>query len=220
MVNLDWGVIEKYHVIGVVKDYHFASLNDKIVPQLFTSKYSSSFGTYYIKIKPGSETTSLKWIQKLFQQFLPNGPYSYLFKNDLNRKDYADVEKWKQIMLFSALLTIFISCIGLFGLSVLSGERRTKEIGIRKVLGASVNTIVTILSTDFIKLVVIALMIASPLAYMTANKWLQNFPYRINVDLWMFVVAALLVVFIALCTVGFQAIKTAIANPVKSLRTE
>ncbi len=123
-------------------------------------------------------------------------------------------------MLFSAILTIFISCIGLFGLSVLSAEKRTKEIGIRKVLGASVLTIVTSLSKDFVKLVVFALIIASPLAYLAANKWLQNFPYRIAIGSWMFIGAALLVIFIALFTVSFQAIKAAAANPVKSLRTE
>jgi putative ABC transport system permease protein len=107
--------------------------------------------------------------------------YSYVFKNDENRKQYADVEKWKQIILFGAILTIFISCIGLFGLSVLSAEKRTKEIGIRKVLGASVQTIVRTLSTDFIKLVVLALVITWPLAYMAGIKWLQNFSYRIAI---------------------------------------
>jgi putative ABC transport system permease protein len=123
-------------------------------------------------------------------------------------------------MLFGAMLTIFISCIGLFGLSVLSAEKRTKEIGIRKVLGASVQHIVTTLSTDFIKLVVIALVIASPLAYMAANKWLQNFPYRIAISWWLFASAGILVMLIALFTISFQSIKAAIANPVKSLRME
>src|SRR5579871_3333122 len=206
-ISVLWGDIEKYHVIGVVKDYHFASLTEIITPEILTMKTANSYGSYYIKIKPGSETASLQWIQKLFQQFYPADPYSYIFKNDENRKQYADVEKWKQIMLFGALLTIFISCIGLFGLSVLSAEKRTKEIGIRKVLGASVKTIVTALSTDFIKLVMIALIIATPLAYLAAGKWLQNFPYRIAINSWMFIGAALLVVFIALFTVSFQAIR-------------
>ena len=123
-------------------------------------------------------------------------------------------------MLFSAILTIFISCIGLFGLSVLSAEKRTKEIGIRKVLGASVNNLVTILSKDFLKLVMIALIIAIPLAWMASNKWLENYPYRITISWTMFAVAGLLVIAIALFTVSFQAIKAAVANPVKSLRTE
>lgn len=209
---------ETYHVIGVVKDYHFASLNKKITPQLFNM--NGSYGSYYIKIKPNTAASSLKWIQKIYQQFYPMNPYSYVFKNEENKKQYTDVEKWKEIILFGALLTIFISCIGLFGLSVLSAEKRTKEIGIRKVFGASVKSIVTNLSTDFIKLVVIALIIASPLAYMIANKWLQNFPYRITISWWVFASAGILVMLIALFTVSFQAIKAATANPVKSLRTE
>jgi putative ABC transport system permease protein len=153
---------ETYHVIGVVKDYHFASLTKKITPQLFSM--NGLYGSYYIKIKPNTAASSLKWIQKTYQQFHPMSSYSYVFKNDENRKQYADVEKWKQIILFSAILTIFISCIGLFGLTVLSAEKRTKEIGIRKVLGASVSSIVSILSTDFLKLVFISLIISIPLA--------------------------------------------------------
>ena len=209
---------ETYQVIGVVKDYHFASLTKKITPQLF--KMNGSYGTYYIKIKPSTAATSLKWIQKIYQQFYPVNPYAYMFKNDENRKQYAEVEKWKQIILFSAILTIFISCIGLFGLSVLSAEKRTKEIGIRKVLGASVQQIVTTLSADFIKLVAIALLIASPLVYIAANKWLQNYPYRIEMSWWLFASAGILVMLIALFTISFQSIRAAVANPAKSLRTE
>jgi putative ABC transport system permease protein len=209
---------ETYHVIGVVKDYHFASLTKKITPQLFSM--NGSYGSYYIRIKPGTSATSLKWIQKTYRQFYPMSSYSYVFKNDENRKQYAAIEKWKQIILFSAILTIFISCIGLFGLSVLAAEKRTKEIGIRKVLGASVQQIVTALSTDFIKLVALALIIATPLVYIAANKWLQNYPYRIEMSWWLFAAAGIVVMLIALFTVSFQSIKTAVANPVKSLRTE
>jgi putative ABC transport system permease protein len=217
-INMLGSSNETYRVIGVVKDYHFASLTQKITPQLFAM--NGSYGTYYIKIKPNTATTSLQWIQKTYQQFYPMSSYAYVFKNDENRRQYADIEKWKQIVLFGAILTIFISCIGLFGLSVLSAEKRTKEIGIRKVLGASVQQIVTTLSTDFIKLVVLALIIALPLVYIAANKWLQNYPYRIAISPWIFIGAALLVVSISLITVSFQSIKAAIANPVKSLRTE
>jgi putative ABC transport system permease protein len=209
---------ETHRVIGVVKDYHFASLTKKITPQLFSM--NGLYGAYYIKIKPSTAAASLKWIQKIYQQFYPMSPYTYVFKNDENRKQYADVEKWKQIILFGAILTIFISCIGLFGLSVLSAEKRTKEIGIRKVLGASVQQIVTTLSTDFIKLVAIALIIATPLVYIAANKWLLNYPYRIEMSWWLFASAGILVMLIALFTVSFQSIKAAVANPVKSLRTE
>jgi putative ABC transport system permease protein len=209
---------ETYRVIGVVKDYHFASLTKKITPQLFSM--NGSYGTYYIKIKPNTAATSLKWIQKTYQQSYPTNAYAYVFKNDVNRMQYADVEKWKQIILASAILTIFISCIGLFGLSVLSAEKRTKEIGIRKVLGASVQSIVTTLSTDFIKLVAIALIIATPLVYIAANKWLQSYPYRIEMSWWLFASADILVMLIALFTISFQSIKAAVSNPVKSLRTE
>ena len=207
-----------YHVIGVVKDYHFASLTKKITPQLFSM--SGEYGTYYIKIKPNTAASSLRWIQKMFQQFYPMDPYAYVFKNDETRKQYADVEKWKQIILFGAVLTIFISCIGLFSLSILSVDKKTKEIGIRKVLGASVQQIATSLSTEFIKLVAMALIIASPLVYIAANKWLQNYPYRITISWWLFASAGVLVLLIAVMTISFQSIRAAIANPVKSLRSE
>jgi len=209
---------ETYRVIGVVKDYHFESLTKKITPQIFSM--NGSYGTYYIRIKPNTATASLQWIQKTYQQFYPMSSYSYVFKNDENRKQLAAIEKWRQIILFGAILTIFISCIGLFGLSVLSAEKRTKEIGIRKVLGASVKSIVASLTTDFIKLVLFALIIAAPVAYLAANKWLQNFPYRIQISWWLFAFAGVLVMLIALFTISFQSIKAAVANPVKSLRTE
>jgi putative ABC transport system permease protein len=219
-VNFYYRDNEMYQVIGVVKDYHYVSLNQKIGPQLFTMKNSNGYGVFNIKIKPGSETGSLRFIQAKFREFFPLSPYSYIFKDDQRIKDYDSEAKWKQIILFGAILTIFISCIGLFGLSVLSAEKRTKEIGIRKVLGASVNSVVTTLSKDFLTLVSIALMIAIPLAWLAADKWLQNYPYRIALDWWLFALASLLVVLVALFTVSFQAIKAAAANPVTSLRTE
>jgi len=123
-------------------------------------------------------------------------------------------------MFFAATLTIFISCIGLFGLSVLSAEKRTKEIGIRKVLGASVSSVVTTLSKDFLKLVIIAMIIAIPAAWLVAGKWLENYPYRVSLSWWIFASAGILVILIALATVSFQAIKAAVANPAESLRTE
>ncbi|MEP6950766.1 MAG: ABC transporter permease [Ginsengibacter sp.] len=211
---------EKHKVVGVVKDYHYHALNEEIGPEVFTMKGPDGFGVEYIKIKPSTETASLQHIETVFRKLFPVNPFSFIFKDPENLKNYEAEAKWKQIMLFAAILTIFISCIGLFGLSVLSAEKRTKEIGIRKVLGASVGIVVTILSKGFLKLVIIALLIAMPLAWLAANKWLQNYPYRITLSWWMFTAAGLLVVFIALTTVSFQAIKAAIANPVKSLRTE
>ncbi|MEZ5027714.1 MAG: FtsX-like permease family protein [Ferruginibacter sp.] len=219
-VNFWYNNNKIYTVIGVVKDYHFESLNKKIGPQLFTMKPENPYGMVFIKIKPNTASVSLMAIQKSFKQLFPLNPYSYVFMNEKNRKAYEAEAKWKQIMLFGALLTIFISCIGLFGLSVLSAEKRTKEIGIRKVLGASVNGVVTILSKDFLKLVFISLVIAIPAAWLASNKWLENYPYRISLSWSLFALGALLVILIALITVSFQAIKAAVANPVKSLRTE
>lgn len=218
-VNFFYNNNEIFHVVGVVKDYHNKSLNNKIGPQLFTMK-DNPYGVYDIKIKPGTETKALAYIQKAFKQFYPLTPYDYVFKNEQRIKEYESEAKWKQIILFGAILTIFISCIGLFGLSVLSAEKKIKEIGIRKVLGASVNSIVAKLSKDFVKLVIISLVIAVPLAWMAANKWLENYPYRISLNWTMFAAAGLLVILIALLTVSFQAVRAAIANPVKSLRSE
>lgn len=215
-----WYRGDKYHVIGIVKDYHYVPLGQEIGPQLFTMRNDNPYGNVFVKIKPGTATVCLKQIQKSFREIFPLNPYNYVFKDQENLKNYEAEDKWKQILLFGAVLTIFISCIGLFGLSVLSAEKRTKEIGIRKVLGASVQGVVSILSRDFLKLVLIALVIAIPAAWLAANKWLQSYPYRITLTWWLFASAALLVIMIALFTVSFQAVKAALANPVKNLRTE
>jgi putative ABC transport system permease protein len=180
----------------------------------------NNYGMVYIKIKPGTETASLQYIAKTFKDLFSLSPFVYNFKQEQNEQNYEAEAKWKQIILFSAILTIFISCIGLFGLSVLSAEKKTKEIGIRKVLGASVSSIVSILSTDFLKLIFISLIISTPLAWMATTKWLENYPYRIALSWWLFASSGLLVILIALITISFQSIKAAIANPVKSLRTE
>ena len=215
-----WYKNKKYAVIGVVKDYHFEALSKKIGPQIFTMEPENNFGMACIKIRPNTAGSSLGYIQKTFKNLFPLIPYSYTFKQDENIKNYEAEEKWKQIMLFGAILTIFISCIGLFGLSVLSAEKRTKEIGIRKVLGASVRSIIATLSTDFLKLVILSMLVAIPAAWLAAGKWLEHYPYRISLSWWMFSIAAILVILIALATVSFQAVKAAIANPVKRLRSE
>lgn len=219
-VNFWYSPGEKYKVIGVVKDYHYEALTQGIDPQLFTMKPGNRFGKSFIKIKPNSASAALAHIEKVFKTFFPTNPYVYTFKDEENLKSYEAEAKWKQIMLFSAVLTIFISCIGLFGLSVLAAEKRTKEIGIRKVLGATVGGITAILSKDFLKLVLVAFMVAIPVAWFLSNKWLENYPYRITLSWWMFVSAMILVVLIAVITVCFQSIKAALSNPVKSLRTE
>jgi putative ABC transport system permease protein len=211
---------EKYTVIGVVKDYHYEALTTKIAPQLFTMKPGNLFGKVFIKIKPNSATAGLQHIEKTFKQLFPLNPYSYTFQDQENQARYESEARWKNIMLFGAALTIFVSCIGLFGLSVFATEKRRKEIGIRKVLGASVSGVATILSKDFLKLVIASLLIAIPVAWLAAGKWLENYPYRVSLSWWMFALAGIFVTLIALTTVGFHAIRAAMANPVKSLRTE
>ena len=210
---------KKYYVIGVIKDYHYSSMKEKILPQLICWD-PGNFGEVFIKIKPGKDQEALEHISASFKKEFPFIPFSYTYLYDENLASYEAEEKWKQMMLFGAVITIFISCIGLFGLSVLNAERRTKEVGVRKVLGASVYSIASGLSLDFMKLVFISFLIAIPVSWYAATKWLENYPYRISTGVSMFMMAAFGVMFIALATISFQSIKAALANPVKSLRTE
>lgn len=210
----------KYDVVGVVKDYHYASLLEVIKPQLFIMNPKYGYGQLLIRIKPEQLSSALPHIVKVFKAQQPFQPYKYEFKSDRNEKQYAAEQKWKQIITYAATLVIFISCIGLFGLATLAAEKKVKEIGIRKVLGASVGSITSMLSGNFLKLVLIAAVVAFPVGWLVMNNWLQNYPYRISMSIWTFVFAAFVVAMIALCTVSFQAIKAAIANPVRSLRTE
>jgi len=211
---------KKYTVVGIVKDYHFLSLTEKTPPILYTMKPDYPWGNVFVKITDKNKSEALNRIQKEFKALFPFIPYQYKFKDAEIAEQYDKEAKWKQIVTFGAILTIFISCIGLFGLASLSAERRKKEIGIRKVLGASVEGIVRKLSTDFVKLVIISAVIATPIAWWAMHKWLENYPYRIAINTWIFLFAAILVFFIALATVSYQAIKAAIANPVNSLRSE
>lgn len=211
---------EKYQVVGVVKDYHFAGLNQQIGQQVFTMKPDNGYGKIFVKIRPGTELASLNHIGQTFKKLFPLIPYSYRFLEEDNLNRFESEAKWKQIMLFGAILTIFISCIGLFGLVTLSAERRTKEIGIRKVLGASVSSIVQLLSSDFLKLVAFSFVFAFPAAYYAVSEWLKDYPYRIEISAWLFVGAAILAILIALFTVSFQSIRAAMTNPVKSLKNE
>ncbi|MBA4849340.1 ABC transporter permease [Emticicia sp. BO119] len=211
---------EKYKVIGVVKDYHSRPLNYEIKGQVFTMRQGNDYGKSFIKVKPNTETASLQYIEKTFKKLFPMNPYTYQFVEEINKENYADEAKWRQIMIFGAILTIFISCIGLFGLATLTAERRTKEIGIRKVLGASVSSVVQLLSSDFIRLVGLSLVFAFPTAYYAIEKWLQNYPYRVSISIWPFVITALIAIMIAFFTVSIQSIRAALMNPIKSLKNE
>jgi putative ABC transport system permease protein len=211
---------KKFTVIGVVKDFHFRPLNEKIGAQLFAIEKPSDFLQLNIRISPANTPRTLAFIETTFKKLAPYFPYSYTFRKDQNLRAYDDAAKWKQIIAFGAAFTIFISCIGLFGLTTLAAERRTKEIGIRKILGASAASLVRILSVSFLKLVLLANVIAIPIAWWAVNKFLDNFAYHINPQWWVFALAVLITLLIALSTVGIRALKAAIANPVSNLRVE
>ena len=210
----------RMQVVGVVKDYHFEPLNTEIKPQLFVMPSRGNLGDLYIRIRPKSEAASLAYLEKVFHRLFPLNPFSPTFMNETNVKNYESEARWKQILFFSAIITIFISCVGLFGLAVLSAERRVKEIGIRKVLGASVANVVRILSRDFLLLVLLSLVLAIPGAWMAAHRWLENYPYRIRLGWELFAGPGVLVVLIAVMTVSAQAVKAAMANPARSLRAD
>lgn len=211
---------QKCTVIGVVKDYHYENLKTTIKPLLFTQDPNYGLGQLWLKLKPGTEVATIKTVEALFRKLVPFTPFRYEFMDQTNAKNYAEEARWKQVITLAALLSIFVSCIGLFGLATFSAETRTKEIGIRKVMGASLMSIVTLLSKDFLALVLLAILIASPVAYYVAQQWLTNFPYRIDISWWVFALAGLLAVGIALLTVSFQSVKAALMNPAKSLRSE
>jgi len=165
-------------------------------------------------------TVALAQVEKTWKKFLPGTPYQYTFLDENFAKLYEAEKKQKTLLIIFAFLAIFIACLGLFGLSAFSISQRIKEIGIRKVLGADISTIVALLSKDFLKLVAFAVIPAFLVSWYFMNKWLEDFAYRINMPYWMFFAVGLLAAVIALITISFQAIKAAVANPVKSLRTE
>ena len=208
-------------VVGVVQDFHIYSLQHKIEPLVLRMPFSTNDqDNLYIKIRPDKASDALALIEKTYRQFEPGGVFDYQFLSQNFARQYASVEKQGQLLLLFSGLAIFIACLGLFGLTAFTAEQRTKEIGVRKVLGASVGSIVVLLSRDFLKLVLFAIVIASPLAWYGMNRWLQDFAYKINIEWWTFALAGLLAIGIALLTVSFQSIKAALMNPVKSLRSE
>ena len=214
----DW-YTKNAKIIGVVKDYHISSLKEMIQPAILGVNNLWE-GTLLIKIDKRSQKQSLAALEKVYKAAIPGSEYSYAFWDEFNAKEYLQERKWQKIIGVATILSISICCLGLFGLTHLATHLRVKEIGIRKVLGASVSSIASLISKDFIKLVLIAIIIASPIAWYFMNEWLQDFAYRINISWGIFLVAGITAVFIALLTISFQAIKAAMANPVKSLRSE
>jgi len=179
-----------------------------------------SFNNISVKINGGRSKDAIAFIQSVWQKNCPDHPFEYQFLDDHFAEVYRADTQVSKIVGILATLAIIISCLGLFGLATHSAERRVKEVGIRKVLGASVQNITAMLSKDFLKYVFIAAVIALPLAWLSIHKWLQDYAYRVNVSWWIFLAAVLLAMLVAFLTISFQAIKAAIANPVKSLRTE
>lgn len=218
-ITLSMSENSKYStIIGVMADYHQQSLKGALLPMIH---WYSDIGSYYsLKISSQDIPQTLGRIKEIWSAQYPDHPFEYRFLNELFDQQYkADQQFGKIIEIFSAF-TLFITCLGILGLTAYNINRRTKEIGIRKVLGASVTGIVTLLSKDFIKLVLIAVIIATPPAWYIMHRWLQNFAYRIEVEWWMFALAGSLTVIIALLTLSFQSVKAALVNPVRSLQTD
>lgn len=211
---------KKMTVVGVIRDYHYQSLKEEIKPLLLTQDPKYGLGVIYMKLGARRIPETVKSVQRIFRKHLPFMPFEYKFEDESNRQRYESEAKWKQIITLAAALSIFVSCIGLFGLATFNAETRVKEIGIRKVLGASVASIATLLSGDFVKLVLIAIFIALPISYYAVGVWLEDFPYRIGISWWYFVASSFLALSVAILTVGLQSLKTAMGDPVKSLRSE
>ena len=207
-------------IVGIAQDFNFNSLHHKIETMFMFSQTDWGFSNMSVKINGNKPKEAIAFIQSVWQKNLPNVPFDYQFLDEHFEELYRADSQISTIVGSLAILAIIISCLGLFGLASYSAEKRIKEVGIRKVLGASLKNIVMMLSKDFLKYVLIAVLIAWPLSWIAVHKWLQDYAYRINISWWVFAMAGVLAMLIALVTVSFQAIKAALANPVKSLRTE
>ncbi|HRI20342.1 MAG TPA: ABC transporter permease [Panacibacter sp.] len=207
-----------YRVVGIVKDFNFSSMHQHVGPLII--QLSENWGSIAMRVNTQNISAVINTVESKWKNMVPAQPFNYSFMDADFNKTYTAEQQTGKLFITFAVFAIFIGCLGLFGLVTYAAEQRTKEIGVRKVLGASVGGIVTMLSKDFAKLVLIASVIAFPIAWWAMYEWLQSFAYRITISWWVFVVAGAAAIVIALITVSFQAIKAAIANPVKSLRTE
>jgi putative ABC transport system permease protein len=212
-----WGREGK--IIGVMKNFHFRSLQEEIKP-LSMRIEPGGCNLVSIKVAAANLPKTIAAVEKKWKTLIPDRPFNYYFLDEFFNRQYRSQVQFGHLFLNFAILAIFISCLGLLGLASYSTVQRTKEIGIRKVMGASVSNIVNLLSIDFLKLVLISFIIAAPLAWYFMHQWLKDFAYRININWWIFLVAGVTAVLVALFTISFQAIRAAIANPVESLRTE
>ncbi|HVW15148.1 MAG TPA: ABC transporter permease [Mucilaginibacter sp.] len=213
-----WG--KKGKIVGIIKDFHFNSLHNPIYPLVVHLDAKADFGNIIIRTKPGQTTEAIASIEKLCKELNPKFTVSYQFADLQYKKMYDNEQVVSKLSDAFAALGIFISCLGLLGLAMFTAEQRTKEIGIRKVLGASVGSLFTLLSREFVILVIISLIIATPFAWWAMSKWLLNYQYGIHIEWWIFALAGVLAIAITLITVSFQATKAALMNPIKSLRSE
>ncbi len=205
-------------IIGVVKDFNYLSLHQTVAP--LTLRYSQ-YGKYLsLKIKSGNMQQAIRNVERKWEELAPHRPFLYSFLDDSFNQQYEADFKFKNLFTIFSFLAILIACLGLLGLATYSAVQRTKEIGVRKVLGAEVSSIALLLSKDFLKLVLLAILIATPFSWYAMNKWLNDYAYQIDIQWWVFALSGGIALAIALATVSFQAIKAARANPVKSLRTE
>ncbi|QIP12931.1 FtsX-like permease family protein [Spirosoma aureum] len=207
-------------VVGVVKDFHTYSLQHKIEPLVLQMPQPADKDNVFVRIQPAKTKEALAYIQSVYRTFDPTATLDFHFLDENFSKQYKAEQKQGAVLLSFTILAVLIACLGLFGLAAFAAEQRNKEIGVRKVLGASVSSIVILLSRDFLKLVLISIVVATPLAWYAMSRWLQDFAYRITIEWWVFASAGLLAIIIALATVSFQSIKAALMNPVKSLRAE
>ena len=205
-------------VIGVVKNFHFESMHAEIKPSFL--QLVPNRGTIVARISSNNQQATINAIKNLYESYNAGFPFTFNFLDEAYQQQYDSETKVSILSKYFAGLAIIISCLGLFGLAAFTAQKRRKEIGIRKVVGASVSNITTMLSKDFLKLVLFSLLIAFPLSWWIMNKWLQSFAYRIHITASVFLIAGFTVIIITLLTISFQSIKAAIANPVKSLRTE
>jgi putative ABC transport system permease protein len=211
--------VKKGKVIGVVQDFHYSSLHEKLTAAVIQVYPQVTFKVA-VKVKTTDMPGTIAFIKDTWNKFSPGYPLDYKFMDDTYGKMYVNEGKLAKLLWIFTAMAIFVGCMGLFGLAAFSAEQRTKEIGIRKVLGASVLNIMGLLSKNFVKLILIAFVIAFPVAWWAMNNWLEDFPYRVEISWWIFAIAVVAALLIALITVSFQSIKAATTNPVKSLRTE
>jgi ABC-type antimicrobial peptide transport system permease subunit len=207
-------------IIGVVKDFHLRSLHDPMEPLVLYLGENTDWGNILVKSEPGKTKQAIASMERVFKQLEPKFSFRYYFADEEYQKLYTSDLTVSSLSDCFSFLAIFISCLGLLGLTMFTAEQRRKEIGVRKVIGASVGDIVTMLSKDIIKLVALSAIIATPIAWLAMNNWLQNFAYKITIGWWIFLLAGVIAVVIALATIGWQAIKAAVANPVESLKNE